>query len=151
MLTSLLLRMNLKTRTETKSTYSTPMVSSIFRFSLHAWEWLPCYCWLVELGTCVVKSITEWRKKVRLFSIRAECQNKRHTNHNIWYIILVVCSNLFHWMRLYEINMCEPRVKKWIWKRSAQAVAKLRPKKNSSPYGIWFHDVCDTGAVLDQY
>ena len=28
------------------------------------------------------------------------------------------------------------------------AVVKIRPEKNSGLYGIWTHDLCDTGAVL---
>ena len=31
-----------------------------------------------------------------------------------------------------------------------RAVVKIRPEKNSGPYGIWTHDLCDTGAVLYQ-
>ena len=27
-------------------------------------------------------------------------------------------------------------------------VVKIRPEKNSGPYGIWTHDLCDTGAAL---
>ena len=30
------------------------------------------------------------------------------------------------------------------------AVVKIRPEKNSGLYGIWTHDLCDTGAVLYQ-
>ena len=30
------------------------------------------------------------------------------------------------------------------------AVVKIRPGKNSSLYGIWTHDLCDTGAALYQ-
>ena len=30
------------------------------------------------------------------------------------------------------------------------AVVKIRPEKNSGPYGIWTHDLCDTGAALYQ-
>ena len=30
------------------------------------------------------------------------------------------------------------------------AVVKIRPEKNSGPYGIWTHDLYDTGAVLYQ-
>ena len=29
-------------------------------------------------------------------------------------------------------------------------VVKIRPEKNSGPYGIWTHDLCDTGAALYQ-
>ena len=27
-------------------------------------------------------------------------------------------------------------------------VVEIRPEKNSGLYGIWTHDLCDTGAVL---
>ena len=30
------------------------------------------------------------------------------------------------------------------------AVVKIRPEKNSSLFGIWTHDLCDTGAALYQ-
>ena len=30
------------------------------------------------------------------------------------------------------------------------AVVKIRLQKNSDVYGIWTHDLCDTGAVLYQ-
>ena len=30
------------------------------------------------------------------------------------------------------------------------AVVKIRPEKNSGLYGIWTHDLCDTGAALYQ-
>ena len=33
---------------------------------------------------------------------------------------------------------------------TAWAVVKIRPEKNSGVYGIWAHDLCDTGAVLAQ-
>ena len=31
-----------------------------------------------------------------------------------------------------------------------ELVIEIRPKKNSGPYGIWTHDLCDTGAALYQ-
>ena len=33
---------------------------------------------------------------------------------------------------------------------TSEAVVKIRPEKNSGLYGIWTHDLCDTGAVLYQ-
>ena len=33
---------------------------------------------------------------------------------------------------------------------TTQPVVKRRPEKNSGLYGIWTHDLCDTGAVLYQ-
>ena len=30
------------------------------------------------------------------------------------------------------------------------AVTEIKPEKNSGLYGIWTHDLCDTGAVLYQ-
>ena len=33
---------------------------------------------------------------------------------------------------------------------STLVVVKIRPEKNSGPYGIWTHDLCDTGAALYQ-
>ena len=30
------------------------------------------------------------------------------------------------------------------------AVVKIRPEKNSGLYGIWTHNLCDTGAALYQ-
>ena len=33
---------------------------------------------------------------------------------------------------------------------TTELVIKIRPGKNSGPYGIWIHDLCDTGAVLYQ-
>ena len=33
---------------------------------------------------------------------------------------------------------------------NTQAVVKIRPEKNSGPYGIWTHDLFDTGAALHQ-
>ena len=46
-------------------------------------------------------------------------------------------------------------VKKWIWKillaiNTTELVVEIRPEKNSGLYGIWTHDLCDTGAVLYQ-
>ena len=34
--------------------------------------------------------------------------------------------------------------------KTTWAVVKRRPEKNSDLYGIWTHDLCDTGAVLYQ-
>ena len=31
-----------------------------------------------------------------------------------------------------------------------ELVVEIRPEKNSDPYGIWTHDLCDTGAALYQ-
>ena len=31
-----------------------------------------------------------------------------------------------------------------------ELVVEIRPEKNSGPYGIWSHDLCDTGAALYQ-
>ena len=33
---------------------------------------------------------------------------------------------------------------------TTRAVVKIRPEKNSGLYGIWIHDLCNTGAVLYQ-
>ena len=33
---------------------------------------------------------------------------------------------------------------------TTQAVVKIMPEKNSGLYGIWTHDLCDTGAALYQ-
>ena len=33
---------------------------------------------------------------------------------------------------------------------TTELVVEIRPEKNSGPYGIWTHDLCDTGAVLYQ-
>ena len=33
---------------------------------------------------------------------------------------------------------------------TTQAVVKRRPEKISGLYGIWTHDLCDTGAALYQ-
>ena len=33
---------------------------------------------------------------------------------------------------------------------TTQIVVKRRPEKNSGLYGIWTHDLCNTGAVLYQ-
>ena len=33
---------------------------------------------------------------------------------------------------------------------TTELVVEIRPKKNSDPYGIWTHDLCDTGAALYQ-
>ena len=33
---------------------------------------------------------------------------------------------------------------------TSELVVEIRPKKNSGPYGIWTHDLCDIGAVLYQ-
>ena len=31
-----------------------------------------------------------------------------------------------------------------------ELVLEIRPEKNSGPYGIWTHDLCNTGAALYQ-
>ena len=36
------------------------------------------------------------------------------------------------------------------WKCTTKAVVKIRPEKNSGLYGMWTHDLCDTGAALYQ-
>ena len=46
-------------------------------------------------------------------------------------------------------------VKKRIWeilaaKNTTELVVENRTWKNSGPYGIWTHDLCDTGAALYQ-
>ena len=33
---------------------------------------------------------------------------------------------------------------------TTSAVVKIRPEKNSGLYGIWTHDLCDTGVALYQ-
>ena len=33
-------------------------------------------------------------------------------------------------------------------KNSTSVAVKIRPEKNSDPYGIWTHDLCDTSAAL---
>ena len=33
---------------------------------------------------------------------------------------------------------------------TTELVVAMRPEKNSGPYGIWTHDLCDTGAPLNQ-
>ena len=33
---------------------------------------------------------------------------------------------------------------------TTELVVEIRPEKNSGPYGIWTHDLCDTGAALYQ-
>ena len=30
---------------------------------------------------------------------------------------------------------------------TTELVVGIRPEKNSGPYGIWTHDLCDTGAA----
>ena len=35
-------------------------------------------------------------------------------------------------------------------KNTTELVVENGPKKNSGPYGIWTHDLCDTGASLYQ-
>ena len=43
------------------------------------------------------------------------------------------------WMKVILAVMC-----------TTWAVVKIRPEKNSGLYGIWTHDLCDTGAALYQ-
>ena len=31
---------------------------------------------------------------------------------------------------------------------TAELVVEMRPEKNSGPYGIWTHDLCDTGVQI---
>ena len=31
---------------------------------------------------------------------------------------------------------------------TTELVVEMRPEKNSGAYGIWTHDLCDTGAAL---
>ena len=33
---------------------------------------------------------------------------------------------------------------------TTELVVEIRPEKNSGLYGIWTHDLCDTGAALYQ-
>ena len=33
---------------------------------------------------------------------------------------------------------------------TTELVVEIGPEKNSGPYGIWTHDLCDTGAALYQ-
>ena len=33
---------------------------------------------------------------------------------------------------------------------TTEVVVEMRPEKNSGPYGIWTHDLYDTGAPLNQ-
>ena len=33
---------------------------------------------------------------------------------------------------------------------TTELVVEMRPEKNSGPYGIWTHDLYDTGAPLNQ-
>ena len=33
---------------------------------------------------------------------------------------------------------------------TTELVIEIRPEKNSGPYGIWTHDLCDTDATLGQ-
>ena len=33
---------------------------------------------------------------------------------------------------------------------ATERVVEIRPEKNSGLYGIWTHDLCDTGALLYQ-
>ena len=33
---------------------------------------------------------------------------------------------------------------------TTKLVVEIRPEKNSSPHGIWTHDLCDAGAALYQ-
>ena len=46
------------------------------------------------------------------------------------------------------------REEKWIWKRCFQlwthylSSSENKAWKKSGPYGIWTHDLCDTGAAL---
>ena len=46
------------------------------------------------------------------------------------------------WTADKEVNESEPR--------SNVHYLKIRPEKNSGLYGIWTHDLCDTGAALYQ-
>ena len=40
--------------------------------------------------------------------------------------------------RIYEILAA---------KNTTELVVEIGPEKNSGPYGIWTHDLCDTGAA----
>ena len=33
---------------------------------------------------------------------------------------------------------------------TTEQVVEIRPEKNSGSYGIWIHDLCDTGEALYQ-
>ena len=33
---------------------------------------------------------------------------------------------------------------------TTEGVVEIRPEKNLGPYGIWTHNLCDTGAALYQ-
>ena len=54
-------------------------------------------------------------------------------------------------LRMYESHVFELRIKTWMKvilavMSTTWAVVKIRPEKNSGLYGIWTHDLCDTGA-----
>ena len=68
-------------------------------------------------------------------------------------IIIIIYNNRL-W--IYESHIFELRIKgvniKEIFAvmNTTWAVVKRRPVRNSGLYGIWTHDLCDTGAVLYQ-
>ena len=58
-------------------------------------------------------------------------------------------------LRMYESHIFELRIKTWMKvilavMSTTWAVVKIRPEKNSGLYGIWTHDLWDTGAALYQ-
>ena len=73
-----------------------------------------------------------------------------------------VCSKRSPWLhtdciqlRMYESHIFELRIKTWMKvilavMSTTWAVVKIRPEKNSGLYGIWTHDLWDTGAALYQ-
>ena len=55
---------------------------------------------------------------------------------------------------IHENHICELRIKKSesVLRSNEHYLSssEVRPEKNSGLYGIWTHDLCDTGAVLYQ-
>ena len=46
---------------------------------------------------------------------------------------------------MYE-NHCEKRFKKWMWSDLRSNEHYLSSSENTGLYGIWTHDLCDSGA-----
>ena len=60
------------------------------------------------------------------------------------YVCMYVCKLLFR-----VVNSKQPNTYMEVIlavKNTTLVVVKIRPEKNSGPYGILIHDLCDTGA-----
>ena len=92
---------------------------------------------LYALGVCSTtqvvpnQNVNTWAPAACLiFPLRGVTKNE----------LLLTVSTKWTWTKVILAVMC-----------TTKAVVKIRPEKNSGLYGIWTHDLCDTGAVSTKF